>query len=272
MADLHGRVVAFLEARRAAELASLIERHGGQAFAAPCLREVHAPEAPELQAALGRLCAADVKLAVFLTGVGASTVFEAARLGGREQQLRDALERATVAVRGPKPLAVLRKLQVRVDITAPPPNTTAQVIEAFADVDLESHTVVVQLYGESNPELTTALTARGASDIIELVPYRWEPPEDLAPVQRLFDALDAGNVDALLVTSQAQVDNLFKVAERLGRPVQLGGVAIGVQGPVAEAALARNGYTATFRPEHGHMGALVLQAANHLSPRLQGAV
>jgi hypothetical protein len=41
MADLQGRVIAYLEARRADELAGLITRHGGVALAAPCLRELH---------------------------------------------------------------------------------------------------------------------------------------------------------------------------------------------------------------------------------------
>ena len=41
MADLRGRTIAFLEGRRAAELASLIERHHGVPLAAPSLRELH---------------------------------------------------------------------------------------------------------------------------------------------------------------------------------------------------------------------------------------
>jgi hypothetical protein len=42
-------------------------------------------------------------------------------------------------------------------------------------------------------------------------------------------------------------------------------VAIGTQGPVAESALNRYGFQATFKPDHGHMGALVLAAAEHFS-------
>jgi len=68
----------------------------------------------------------------------------------------------------------------------------------------------------------------------------------------------------LLVTSQAQVENLFGVARDHGRTPELAHVAVGVQGPVAEAALERHGLHAAFRPAHGHMGALVLAAAEHL--------
>ncbi len=264
MADLQRRVVAFLEGRRAAELTDLIERHNGVALAAPCLREVHSPDSPSLQQALAHALDAPLDIAVFLTGVGTRTVFEAAAHARREEQLRERLAAATVVVRGPKPTAVLRQLGVRIDISAPPPNTSAEVLSALSERDLTAKRVLVQLYGEPNPALSQALTARGAT-VIELAPYVWDRPVDPAPVLRLLDALQAGVVDALLVTSQAQVENLFEIAREHRREADLRGVAIGVQGPVAEAALERHGYTATFRPEHGHMGALVLAAARYFA-------
>src|SRR5689334_3472397 len=116
VADLGGRTVAFLEGRRATELASLISRHNGVPLAAPCVREVHTPDAPELQASLARVLDAErLDVAIFLTGVGTLTVFEAARLAHREDELRAKLEQALVAVRGPKPTAALRQLGVRID-------------------------------------------------------------------------------------------------------------------------------------------------------------
>jgi uroporphyrinogen-III synthase len=122
----------------------------------------------------------------------------------------------------------------------------------------------VQLYGEPNPALSVALAARGA-EVLELAPYVWDRPVDPAPILRLLDALDNTAVDALLITSQVQVDNLFGVAADYGRTPRLSQVAIGAQGPVAEAALERHGLHAAFRPAHGHMGALVLAAAEFFS-------
>ncbi|HET6317439.1 MAG TPA: uroporphyrinogen-III synthase [Chloroflexota bacterium] len=264
MADLERRVVAFLEGRRAEELASLIERHNGVPLAAPCLREVHAPDSPILQAAIAGACQRSLDVAVFLTGVGTRTVFEAAAHGGLEEALRERLAEATVAVRGPKPTAALRQLGIRIDISAQPPHTSAELLAQLEPIELRDKRVLVQLYGEPHPELSKALTARGA-DVIELAPYVWERPIDPAPVLRLLDALASRAVDALLITSQAQVDNLFRIAEERGTTPRLDGVAIGVQGPVAEAALERHGYAATFRPEHGHMGALVLAAARYFA-------
>jgi uroporphyrinogen-III synthase len=264
MADLHRRVVAFLEGRRAAELADLIARHNGVPLAAPCLREVHRPEAPELRRSIQVALDAEVRVFIFLTGVGTATVFEAARHMNREVELRRALERATVVVRGPKPTVILRKLGVRVHIEAPPPNTTTEVLTALESIDLRGVTVGVQLYGAPNPQLSQALRARGAT-VVELAPYVWDRPVDPKPILRLLEAFDAGAVDALLITSQAQVDNLFAVAAERGRTPDLRAVAVGAQGPVAEAALERRGIATAFRPAHGHMGALVLAAAAHFS-------
>jgi uroporphyrinogen-III synthase len=262
VADLHGKVVAFLEGRRTQELAELIQRHNGVPLAAPCLREVHRPDAPELQRGVARVCQADLGLAIFLTGVGATTVFDAARLMGREDDLRSRLSRAIVVVRGPKPTAVLRKLDIRIDVTAPPPNTSAEVLAALEPFDLRGKTAALQLYGEPNPDLSHALRARGA-EVLELAPYVWDRPVDPAPILRLVEAIDKHEVDGLLITSQAQIENLFSVAAENGQTPNLTDVAVGVQGPVAEAALEGHGLRAAFRPAHGHMGALVLAAAEY---------
>ncbi|HYY89585.1 MAG TPA: uroporphyrinogen-III synthase, partial [Chloroflexota bacterium] len=261
MADLGGRVVAFLEARRATELADLIARHRGVPLAAPCLRELHQADAPSLAKAIHELCDLRVGFSIFLTGVGAATIFEAARLHGREAQLREALARQRVAVRGPKPAAELRRLGLRFEVEAPPPHTTLELLAAIDAWPLAGSTVAVQLYGGPNPELIDALRRRGA-EVLELSPYAWSPPE-AGPVVRLLDELDRGRVDALLVTSQAQVDNLLAIAHDYGRRLALGRVAVGAQGPLVEAALARAGLPIAFRADHGHMGALVLAAARH---------
>lgn len=264
MADLRRRTIAFLEGRRATELADLIQRHNGIPLAAPCLREVHSPDSPDLQNSIQKVLQAELDIAIFLTGVGTGTVFEAARRLNKERELRQKLEKATVVVRGPKPTAILRKLSVRIDVLAPPPNTTQEILAALQPLDLQDKVVAVQLYGEPNPTLSQALTSRGAT-VLELAPYVWGRPVDPKPILDLLDALDKGHVDGLLITSQAQVDNLFEVAKDYGRTPALEGVALGAQGPVAEAALERYGLQASFKPDHGHMGALVLAAADHFS-------
>jgi hypothetical protein len=53
---------------------------------------------------------------------------------------------------------------------------------------------------------------------------------------------------------------------------RLDGVAIGAQGPVAEAALHRHGLNVSFRPAHGHMGALLVAAGEFFASHIEQGV
>ena len=268
MADLGGRVIAFLEARRTTEMASLITRHHGVPFSAPCLREMHRPDAPDLAKAVADLCGDDVAVAIFLTGAGTQTIIEAARLHGRETDLLAALARKKIAVRGPKPTAVLRKLGVRIDLSAPPPNTSKELLAAMEGWDLHGKGVAVQLYGGPNPELRATLEGRGAR-VIEISPYAWNRPADAAPVLRLIDALVAGEIDALAGTSASQVENLIAIARDHRRDTDLRHalkqIPVAAQGPVCAAAFERASIPVTILPEQGHMGGLVLALARYFA-------
>src|SRR6185369_12335166 len=63
------RVVSF-EARRAEELASMLERHGATVARAPALREAPLPASGEALELARRLTAGEVAAVVLLTGVG----------------------------------------------------------------------------------------------------------------------------------------------------------------------------------------------------------
>src|SRR5207244_11514688 len=67
---LDGKVVATTEARRARELATLIEKLGGVPYSVPAVREVpRADRAPAL-AVLDEILRGQIAAIVFLTGVG----------------------------------------------------------------------------------------------------------------------------------------------------------------------------------------------------------
>lgn len=266
MADLHGRVIAFLEARRAVEMASLITRHGGQPCSVPCLREIHRPDTPELASAVAHLCDDTVGIAVFLTGVGANTIFEAAAIVGREGDLLTALERKRVATRGPKPTMALRKRGVRVDLTTGEPHTTHELLAALDAWDVRQVTIALQIYGGQAPEMREALEARGAR-VIEMHPYTWDEPEDLTPVLRLLDDAEADNVAVIAATSAAQVENLFHIAQTHGKEAALqrvlSQVPVAAQGPICAAAFTRRNVPVAITAERGSMGGLVLAIARH---------
>lgn len=268
MGVLDGRVVAVLEARRAQEMADLVRRHGGTPYSAPALKEVPLENQPEVSAFFDRLTAAPVAAAIFLTGVGTAALFAAADAQGRLPALLAALERTTVAARGPKPVAVLRRHGVRIDRTAPEPNTSRELLAALEDVDVHGKTVAVQHYGQPATLLRERLIERGAK-LLEVSVYGWEMPDDPGPLTAFIAGVQAGGIDAVAATSQAQVQNLFRLAEHFGQTAALRDalnrrVAVAAVGPVCAAAWVARGVAVDVEPEHPKMGHLVLAIGDHL--------
>jgi uroporphyrinogen-III synthase len=265
MADF---TIATLEARFSDEMAALIARHGGQPLPAPAVREEPDVDLAALGALLDAMEQGQVQVLLFQTGVGARALFAAAERLGRLDTLRAGLAAALVVVRGPKPLAALRQAGARVDVQTPAPYTTDQVLAALAGVDLAGKRVVVTRYGAPNPTLLDALRARGA-DPWELALYRWVLPDDREPLHRLIAALAAGQVDAVLFTSQVQVQHLFQVASERGQASALAEAlrtrtCVGSVGPVVTRCLAQYGIAPHVEPQSPKMAPLVTAVLAHL--------
>ncbi|MBI2017025.1 MAG: uroporphyrinogen-III synthase [Candidatus Rokubacteria bacterium] len=267
--SLGGKIIAITEARRARELASLIEKLGGVPYSAPAVREVPRRDAGPARDVLGRVCRGEVAAIVFLTGVGTRAFLELAAGEGRREALLGALGGMLVAARGPKPIAVLREAGVRIDVVPAEP-TSEGLLAALAGRELRGQAVAVQLYGDENPVLVDGLTAFGAV-VLEIPLYEWALPEDVEPLARLTRELIAGRIDMIAFTSSPQVKHLFLVAAQLGLDAALAGVlrervTVAVVGPVCEAALREHGITPAIQPAKGTMGALVHEIAAHLGP------
>jgi uroporphyrinogen-III synthase len=271
-----GLRVLSLESRRASELATLIKTFGGRPLAAPALREVPLDSnraAADFAAALER---GEFDIVIFLTGVGVRALLEAIQPEYSRERLASALARAKAVVRGPKPLAVLRELDVPVWVTAPEPNTWHEVITAMEarahERPLAAARIAVQEYGVSNPELLGALRARGAQ--VTAVPvYRWELPDDLGPIQRAIRAIARGAVDVAIFTSGVQVAHLWKVAQRMGlqQHVQqhLERSVIASIGPTTSGELARADIPRDIEASHPKIGILVREAAERSADLLR---
>ena len=257
---MNGQRIAILESRAAAQVAALVQRYGGIPISAPALAEV-ADTQPELvRDLIERHAATPPALAIFQTGVGTRALFETALELGLADTLARMLDHTVVAVRGPKPTAVLRGQGVRIDRTAAAPYTTHELLAAIADVPIEGQPVLVQRYGESNASLNAALEARGA--VLEEIPtYRWALPEDTGPLLELAAALGRGEVDAVVFTSASQVRNLFTVAGgEVGDDVLRDGLAktkIVSIGPVCSDALRAAGIRVDGEASPPKLGFLV---------------
>jgi uroporphyrinogen-III synthase len=279
--DFAGLRVLLLESRRAKEMASIVGSYGGRPVVAPALREVPLESNTEALAFADDLAAGAIDLVVFLTGVGTRTLVETVeRVRGTRAPLVEALRRTRVVARGPKPIAVLRELEVPVWLAAPEPNTWREILAALdataAEAPLHGLRVAVQEYGASNPDLLEALEARGAR--VRRVPvYHWDLPEDLEPLRAGIRALSYGDIDVALFTTATQVVHLLRVADSMHMRGAvrdaLGRLVVGSIGPTTSGELRQHGIGVDLEASHPKMGFLVREAAEkagELSRRKRG--
>src|SRR6185369_14785325 len=128
---MKNKTIAVLESRFGEHLAALLEKQGAIAFRAPALAEEPDLDPEAIRRLIADWAAHPVALAIFQTGVGTRALFEAVDKLGLAEQLLTLLGACVVAVRGPKPTAVLRGRSVRIDISADEPYTTVEVLAAI---------------------------------------------------------------------------------------------------------------------------------------------
>ncbi|HEX9193301.1 MAG TPA: uroporphyrinogen-III synthase [Burkholderiales bacterium] len=265
---MKAKTVAILESRLGAQLADLVGKHGGTPLLAPALAEVPEVDSAAISNLVEQLEANPAKAAIFQTGVGTQALFRATDALGLTGKLLGLLAKCVVVARGPKPTAVLRSRDVRIDRSANEPFTTVEVLQSLNDVPLRGARVVVQRYGETNVELEKALREKGA-EVIEVATYRWSLPQDTGPLVRLIDALERRQVDATVFTSASQAHNLFTLAERLGRQGPLAGnlnrTLVASIGPVCSAALREHGVDIALEASPPKLGPLVSALSQVLS-------
>jgi uroporphyrinogen-III synthase len=145
----NGLRVLVLESRRARELGLIVASYGGDPLVAPSMREVPIESNAEAVRFIDDLIAGEFDVVVLLTGVGARVLLDLVqRVQGTRKRLIDALKDAVVVARGPKPLAVMREIDVPVFLTAPEPNTWRELLAALdarkAELSLDGLKVAVQ--------------------------------------------------------------------------------------------------------------------------------
>lgn len=262
-----GQPVVTFESRRAAEMASLIERQGGQPVSAPALREVTIEQNAAALAFAQGLRAGAYDVVILMTGTGTRALVDEIAPEMDRSAFVAALSagRPKLIARGPKPGAALRELGVRGFITVPEPNTWRQVLGSVEALGpLAGLRVAVQEHGAPSTELYEALGEAGAV-VSPVRVYKWALPEDTAPLRRALAALAEGRARIALFTSRSQVEHAFAVAEEEGIAAavreQLQRGVVASIGPVCSEALRAEGLAPDIEPEHAKMGHLVKAAA-----------
>lgn len=265
------RVVVF-ESRRAAEMASLVTRHGGVAVSAPAMLEVALDpgqgqgQGPDGTLAFARrLAEGQVDLVILMTGVGTRALMAEIEPEMDRAAFVAALGRVPhVVARGPKPAAVLREIGFPGFVAVPAPNTWREVVETvMRTTSVAGKRVAVQEHGAPSTELYERLREAGA-EVSAVQVYRWALPEDTGPLRAGLRELAEGRARIALFTSRAQVEHAFAVAAEEGIDGALrDGLKRGVVasiGPVCSEALRAEGLEPDVEPEHARMGHLVKTA------------
>jgi uroporphyrinogen-III synthase len=275
MPGFNGLRVLSFESRRAKEIAQLISNHGGVPVVAPSTREVPAgPNDDEMKLIRGILDQ-QFDAVIFMTGVGARALVEAAEAVCPRQEFLTALARTRVVVRGPKPAAAMREFNVPVALTVPEPNTWREIVQALdasQTVPLKGQRIAVQEHGEPSPQLYDALRERGA-EVFPARVYRWELPEDTGPLKAAIQALANGEIDLVMFTSSVQFVHAARVAGEIGLADPftnaLKRTVIASIGPIASETLRKNGIKVDFEPSHPKMGFLVKETAENSAALLK---
>ncbi len=270
---LAGFTVGVTAARRAEEFAALLRRRGAEVVHGPALRTVPLADDTELLAATRRLTERAPDVVVANTAVGFRGWLEAAEGWGLGPALLDRLRAAELLARGPKVTGAIRAAGLT-ERWSPASEALAEVRDRLLAEGVDGRRVAVQLHGEPLTEFVTALRDGGA-DVVEVPVYRWLPPKDPAPLDRLLDALLERRLDAVTFTSApAAVSLLSRARERGlldGLLAALGHeVLAACVGPVTAAPLADRGVP-TVHPERFRLGPLVQLLCRELPGRARPA-
>jgi len=265
--------VAIVEHRFTKEFAALFERLGARVDACPMLEERPVENREELREFVRHAVAGNLDAMIFLTGVGARfLVAEAESIGVRDDFLK-ALNKLTIIVRGPKPVAALRQVGVHVDVIPENP-TTEGVIEALRTRDLQGRRIGVQLYGTPNPSLVSALESNGAK-VIPVQVYAYGAATESGAVNAFIGRILARRVQVIAFTSAPQVRMLFDFARQLGLAEALveafqSSVTVASIGEVTTRALQEKGLTPKIVPAQSKMGAMAQAVAEHFGKMRSG--
>jgi uroporphyrinogen-III synthase len=257
--------VAIFEARFKEEFANLVRKQGAEPLVGPTMVEAPLTLGPELHAFAEALRKGAVDALLVLTGVGNRKLVTLLAPIMDKDELRDLLSKIVVVARGPKAVQALRELGIKPQVTAKEPHTWETLLVGLTEhMAIEGKRIALQQYGVPHERLTRALEDARA-EVIQVPVYRWQLPDDLAPLERVIDEICKGGVDAILLTSGPQAGALMEVAQRRGVEAELRAaltrMAVGSVGPSCTEALKNLELEPDFEPEHSKMGHLVLEAS-----------
>ncbi|MGW6546111.1 uroporphyrinogen-III synthase [Streptomyces massasporeus] len=266
---LAGFTVGVTAARRADELGVLLQRRGAAVLHAPALRIVPLADDSELLAATKEIIEQVPDIVVATTAIGFRGWVEAADGWGLGEELLSRLGGARIMARGPKVKGAVRAAGLTEE-WSPSSESMAEVLDRLLEEGVDGLRIAIQLHGEPLPGFVESLRAGGA-EVLGVPVYRWMPPEDIAPVDRLLDATVARSLDAVTFTSAPAAASLLSRAEERGLLDEVlaalsHDVLPACVGPVTALPLQSRGID-TIQPERFRLGPLVQLLCQELPAR-----
>lgn len=271
---LAGYTVGITAARRADEFATLLTRRGAAVVHAPAIRIIPLADDTELERVTREIVDAPPDIAVATTGIGFRGWMEAADGWGLAERLVSALGASRLLARGPKAKGAIRAADLREE-WSPASESSAEVLDHLLEEGVEGKRIAVQLHGattewEPIPDFCEVLRCAGAT-VIPVPVYRWTPPTDQAPMDRMIESMIAGELDAVTFTSAPAVASMLMRAKSNGvlEPFlqsMRGRVLAACVGPVTAAPLEALSVDTTA-PARARLGALARHVTDELPRR-----
>ncbi|MEU0780186.1 uroporphyrinogen-III synthase [Streptomyces sp. NPDC006173] len=211
---LSGFTVGVTAARRAGELGTLLRRRGAAVVHGPALRIVPLGDDSELRTVTQELVERGPDVVVASTAVGFRGWVEAAQGWRLGEELLARLGEAELLARGPKVKGAIRA-QGLTEAWSLVSESMSEVLGRLLEQGVEGRRVAVLLHGEPLPGFVESLRAAGG-EVVPVPVYRWMPPQDIGPVDRLLDAVLTRGLDAVTFTSAPAAASLLSRAEDRG--------------------------------------------------------
>ncbi|MET9652745.1 uroporphyrinogen-III synthase [Streptomyces sp. NPDC006460] len=266
---LAGFTVGVTAARRADELGTLLRRRGAAVVQGPALRIVPLADDTELLSATKELIEHAPDVVVATTAIGFRGWVEAADGWGYGEELLACLRGVELLARGPKVKGAVRAAGLT-ETWSPSSESMAEVLDRLLGEGVDGRRIALQLHGEPLPGFVEAL-AEGGAEVVGVPVYRWMPPEDINPLDRLLDGVLNGTLDAVTFTSAPAAASLLTRAEDRGLAAELlaalrHDVLAVCVGPVTALPLQAQGID-TLQPERFRLGPLVQLLCQELPAR-----
>ena len=261
--SLEGVRVAITENRYPEQLANLLRRLGATVISCPLLKETPIENVAGAQRFISICEHTQIDYVVFYTGVGVDFLFRAVNKP-------EIVARSRILARGPKAVNALGRVGLQADLIADTA-TTEGIIQTLSREPLQGKTVLIQLYGNENPELFTALRKLGATAIGVSI-YSYTQASDTAAIEELIRKILGREIDAITFTSATQVPFFFRTAAAMMDPVKLrkrlnGDIVVVSVGPITSRALRDEGVEVRVEPAESKMGPMVQALAEYFAKK-----